>query len=93
MTSEAMGAPRRPTRAAAFAAVYVGVPLFGFVLFAALMKSGVLAPVQILFYRGLVAIALSALVLFLLVGWVARRVASSASAGATRGAPACLPRR
>ena len=56
------------------AALYASALAFGFVVFAATMKLGVLASLDILFYRGLVALALAFALSLPLVGLAARRM-------------------
>ncbi len=56
-----------------FGVLYAAAPVIGFVLLVALFRAGVLAQVNILFYRGLVLIALAFVATFATVFLAARR--------------------
>jgi len=58
---------------AGFGVLYATAPVIGFALLAALFRAGVLAQVNILFYRGLVLIALAFLATFGVLFALARR--------------------
>jgi hypothetical protein len=56
-----------------FGVLYAAAPVIGFVLLVALFRAGVLAQVNILFYRGLALIALAFAATFAIVFFAARR--------------------